>query len=511
MDTVGLILGGVIGVLVGAVAGWLLADRKSRIALASMQTDLAVAQERSKDALSDLQIARTTLEEQRSDLTILQSDRASLEARLNAEKEQVAMLRDNVASTLASLKSVQEELNKRMQERSTLTANLEAEKKSLADQREQLAAMSVRLKESFSELSVEALKQNTGQFMTLAEQKFKTLQTEAAGSLEQKKAEMQQILQPMQQTLDLYKTKLDDIEKSRSQAYVDIKQHLTEVATTQKNLSVETRQLVQALRKPQGRGRWGELTLKRLFEMAGMANRVTFLEQVTTDDGKYRPDCIVELPDERQVIIDSKCVIDAFLDASECTDEALRATHLVRHAKQIRSRMEELSKKAYWDQFDKAPDFVVMFLPGEAFLYAAVELEPDLIEDALTSRVIVAAPSALLGLLRIIEHGWRQKQIEQSANEIRDLAGALYERINKLASHFSKLGDAINSVNKRYNETVGSLEKNVLSSARKMSELGIGDGKPPVAELEEVNEHVRDLSSKSWVALPETVESEKSA
>lgn len=510
MEIVSFIVGGGIGVLVGGATGWLLADRKSRLNVSALQTELAVAQERSRDASAELQTARSTLDEHRRDLSVLQRDHASLETNLKNEKEQVVALRQGVMAAQGTLQTVQEELNHRLQERSTLLANLEAEKKSLADQREQLTVISNRLKETFSELSVKALQENTGQFMTLAEQKFKTLQTEAAGSLEQKKAEMQQILQPMQQTLDLYKTKLDAIEKSRSEAYVDIKQHLTEVATTQKNLSVETRQLVQALRKPQGRGRWGELTLKRLFEMAGLANRVTFLEQVTTEDGKYRPDCIVQLPDKRQVIIDSKCVIDAFLDATECTDEALRATHLARHAKQIRTRVDELSKKAYWEQFEQSPDFVVMFLPGEPFLYAAVELDASLIEDALKNRIIVAAPSALLGLLRIIEHGWRQKQIEQSAHEIRDLAGALYERINKLASHFTKLGEAINTVNKRYNETVGSLERNVLSSARKMSELGIGDGTPPVAELEEVAGHVRDLSSKSWTALPESVESETS-
>lgn len=505
MDMVWLILGLTIGAAVGAVVGWLIADRKSRAGLATMQTELAVAKERERDAIAQLDTQRTTLDALRGDVSSLQQSRASLDAMLQSEKQALLESREATAHAHATAEAARTLVGKLENERSTLVANLEAEKKALQEQRDQLASLGARLREAFAELSVEALKKNTDTFFNLAEQKFKTLQTEAAGSLEQKKAEMAQIITPMQQTLEAYKTKLDDIEKARGQAYVDIKQHLTEVATTQKNLSVETRQLVQALRKPQGRGRWGELTLRRLFEMAGLADRVMFTEQVTTDDGKLRPDCIVQLPDNRQVIVDSKCVIDAFLDATECSDDVLRRGHLVRHAQQVRSRVSELSRKAYWEQFEHAPDFVVLFLPGEPFLYAAVEIDPTLIEDALKDRIIVAAPSSLLGLLRIIEHGWRQKQIEQSATEIRDLAGTLYERINKMADHFIKLGRAINGVNDKYNDTVASLERMVLPAARKMSEMGIGDGQSNVKELDEIEGHVRDLSRKSWKELPESV------
>jgi DNA recombination protein RmuC len=506
MEILWLILGGVIGVAIGGVIGWLACERRARNASASMQSELAVAQERARDANATLQEHRSTLEALRGDLSILQQDRASLEAKLHAERDVAQAARESSEKSQAQLTGAREELGQIMQERSTLAANLEAERKSLAEQRDQLTTLSNRLREAFAELSVEALKRNTDQFMNLAEQKFKTLQTEAAGSLEQKKAEMAQILQPMQQTLDQYRTKLDDLEKARGAAYVDIKQHLTEVATTQKNLSVETRQLVQALRKPQGRGRWGELTLRRLFEMAGLADRVTFHEQVSVDEGRLRPDCVVQLPEDRQVIVDSKCVIDAFLDAAECADEETRRTHLARHAQQVRTRIAELSRKAYWEQFERAPDFVVLFLPGEPFLYAAMEHDPTLVEDALNQRIIVAAPSALLGLLRIIEHGWRQKQVEQSANEIRDLASTLYERINKMADHFARLGKAINSVNDKYNDTVASLERMVLPAARRMSEMGIGDGQTPVKDLDEIEGHVRDLSRKSWKELPAATE-----
>ncbi len=505
MEFVWFILGAAIGGAVGAVVGWLIADRRASGGFAAMQAELAVAQERARDAEGELKSQQSTLDALRGDLSQLQQDRASLDARLSAEKENVIAARELAITTQASLDGVRGELSALLQERSTLLANLEAERKSLQEQREQLGDLSNRVRQSFAELSVEALKKNTDQFINLAEQKFKTLQTEAAGSLEQKRSELAQLLQPMTQVLDQYKEKLDAIERARADAYTNISKELASVAATQQNLSRETTQLVQALRKPQGRGRWGELTLKRLFEMAGMTQHVTFSEQVsvTTEDGRLRPDCVVHLPEERQVIVDSKCVVDAFLDASTCEDESLRRGHFARHAQQVRSRVAELSSKAYWERFEKATDYVVLFLPGEAFLYAAVEFDPMLIEDALNQRVIIASPTTLLGLLRVIEHAWRQKLIEANANEIRDLGATLYERISKMADHFQKLGDAINKAGDRYNDTLGSLERMVLPAARKMSEMGVGNQQATIGELDETKGHVRELSTKSWKSLPE--------
>lgn len=497
------LVGLIVGTVGGGLVGWLVAVHRMRLRLSAVETELVLVRQREQDATKQARENHTLVEQLRGDISGLQQERASLAASLQNQQQRFHELQETYQHTRTQLESVRDQLTQLSNERATLLANLEAEKKSLQDQREQLNIMSNRLKETFAELSVEALKKNTDQFIKLAEQNFKTLQTEAVGSFDQKKAEMAQLIQPMQQTLEAYKIKLDEIEKVRGQAYMDIKQHLTEVATTQKNLSVETRQLVQALRKPHGRGRWGELTLKRLFEMAGLTERVTFMEQVTTEDGSQRPDCIVHLPDQRQIIIDSKCVIDAFLDAHECIDDDLRRSHLSRHARQVRDRLNELSKKAYWSQFKETPDFVVLFLPGEAFLYAAVEVDPTLIEDALQQRVIIAAPSALLGLLRIIEHGWRQKQIEQSATAIRDLGNQLYERINRMVDHFAKLGKAIETLNERYNSTVGSLERNVLPAARKMSEMGIGGGQSTIDELCEVEINPRHLSTRAWKSLPE--------
>ena len=465
MDVLWLVLGLIVGGGVAAGVTVLVVERRSKASLAAAQTELAVATERAAEAQRRAAEGVQTTDSLRQQLSALQQDRASVLAQLNAEKE------------------------------------------NLQQQRELLNDAKTRLRESFAEVSGEALRNNSKHFFEVAEQTFKTLQTEASGALDERKSQIDQMLQPMKIVLDQYKEKLDSIEKSRVDAYVTIRENLAAVAATQQNLSVETKQLVTALRRPQGRGRWGELTLKRLFEMAGMTERVTFFEQVNvnTEGGRLRPDCIVHLPEDRQVIVDSKCVIDAFLDASCCDDDTARQQHLVRHAGQVRSRVAELSQKAYWDSFEKATDYVVLFLPGEAFLYAAVEQDPDLIETALNQRVIVASPSTLLGLLRVIEHGWRHKIIEENAQEIRKLGATLYERVVKLADNFETLGGAISRVTSAYNDTVGSLEKRVLPAARKMAEMGVGGKDAELPVMKEVDDHTRALNARSWKALPEAV------
>ena len=515
MDVISLIVGIASGGAIVGVVVWLVNDRTHRSAQASQATELALLRQREQDLQQLTAASRQTIVDAQRDASVLQQHATSLEAKLAASSQKVteqsthfAEVRDAHTQLSTRYESVRQQIEALNQRHTQTLEQLASEKRMLIEQRQQLETDRVKMRESFAELSQQALVQNSKTFIETAEQRFKLLQTEAAGSLEQKKLEMSNLLQPMGQLLDQYKTKLDDIEKSRGEAYLDIKSHLTQVATTQENLSKETTQLVSALRKPQGRGRWGELTLKRLFELAGMAERVTFEEQVSTDDGRLRPDCIVHLPNDRQVIVDSKCVMDAFLDATACEDETLRRAHLVRHAQQIRSRVAELSSKAYWERFEKAADYVVMFLPGEAFYHAAVEVDPTLIEDALNQRVIVTTPTTLLGLLRVIEHGWRQNLIEQSAKDIRDVAGQLYERINKVADTFAKLGKAINGVNERYNEVVGSLEKRVLPTARRLNEMGIGASDDPIKELDEVQEHVRDLSSKAWKVLPDPDEAQ---
>ena len=252
---------------------------------------------------------------------------------------------------------------------------------------------------------------------------------------------------------------------------------------------------MSALRRPNARGQWGEITLKRLVELAGMSSHCDFCEQVAVEneDGRQRPDMLINLPGSREIVIDCKVALDGFLDAAAAADEDNRKVHLQRHSQQVRARARELSAKSYWSQFKRAPEFVVMFLPGEAFLYAAVEHDGSLIEDCLKNRVIVATPTTLIALLKAIEFGWRQEEISQNAEEIRKHGKDLYDRIVTLAGHFERLGNSLATTVTHFNNTVGSLESRVVVTARKISEMGARSDKE-LPDVQPVDVQPRQLT-----------------
>jgi DNA recombination protein RmuC len=276
-----------------------------------------------------------------------------------------------------------------------------------------------------------------------------------------------------------------------------LREQLGILAETQRTLNTQTHQLVSALRRPQTRGQWGEVTLRRLVELAGMSAHCDFVEQtsVETEEGRQRPDMVVMLPADRSIVIDCKASLDAFLDATSAPDEDTRKVHLQRHCQQVRNRARELAAKSYWSQFKRSPEFVIMFLPGEAFLYAAVEQDGSIIEDTLKSRVIIATPTTLMALLRAIEFGWRQEAVTQNAEEIRKYGKELYDRIANLAGHFNKLGTNLDSAVAAYNNTLGSLETRVLVTAKKIAELGARSDKE-VPEPAVIDKRPRELSGE---------------
>lgn len=380
----------------------------------------------------------------------------------------------------------------------TLRAEVQVSAKRLADQQKLLDQTDVKLREAFASLSSEALAKNNEAFLNLAREKFTTLSTEAAGNLDERKAQIEGLLKPMHEILHQYQQRLTEMEQSRTKAYGDLRQMLGEVSNTQQQLATETLQLATALRRPQTRGQWGEMTLRRLVEMAGMSHHCDFTEQVTVENeqGRQRPDMIVNLPGDRQIVIDCKAVLDAYLDASATSDDTLRRTHLKRHANNVRARSSELSAKSYYNQFKNSPEFVIMFLPGEAFLYAAVEQDGGLIEDCMENGVILATPTTLLALLKAVGYGWRQEQITQNAEEIRQLGTMLYDRVAKVANDFTKLGGSIELAVKSYNEMLGSLESRVMVTARKIGELGARSDKE-LPELEPIDRQVRELSEST--------------
>ncbi|MGH7178768.1 MAG: DNA recombination protein RmuC [Tepidisphaeraceae bacterium] len=364
----------------------------------------------------------------------------------------------------------------------------------LTERLRQLQETEQQLGQTFAAVSSDALRQNNEAFLLLAQEKFAALSAQASGSLEQRKAQIEGMLKPMQEVLNQYQTRLGELEKSRVESYSMLREQLGTLAETQRTLHVQTSQLVSALRRPQTRGQWGEVTLRRLVELAGMTNRCDFAEQpsVDTEEGRLRPDMVVNMPGSRTIVIDCKASLDAFLDAAAANDEAQRKTHLQRHCQQVRTRAGELSAKAYWNQFSQSPEYVVMFLPGEAFLYAAVEQDGDLIEDFLKKRVIVATPTTLMALLRVVEFGWRQEQISANSEEIKRHGVELYDRIIMLATHFEKLGASLDAAVGSFNSTLGSLQSRVFVTARKLGELGAKSDRA-VPELESVDARTRHV------------------
>ncbi len=351
--------------------------------------------------------------------------------------------------------------------------------KHVEEQKALLAQARHELAESFQALSGEALKQNNEAFLNLAKTSFQTLHAEAKGDLAQRQQAIDELVKPLSETLHRYDEQLRQLEQSRQAAYGGLDQHLKSLADTQQRLQQETGNLVNALRTPAVRGRWGEITLKRVAELAGMVAHCDFLEQesVMGDDGRLRPDMIVQLPGGRQIVVDAKTVLAGYLEAYEATDDEHRVEGLRRHAAQVRLRINDLSVKAYWSQFHQAPEFVVLFLPGEQFLGAALEQDPRLIEDGFAQGVVLATPTTLMALLRAVAYGWRQERLTAHAEEAGRLGKDLYERMAILAEHLNDVGLSLGKSVLAYNKAVGSLETRILPAARRFKELGVSSEK----------------------------------
>jgi len=332
-----------------------------------------------------------------------------------------------------------------------------------------------KLTQAFTEISNRSLQSNSDTFLKLAEQKLDTQQEKANSELSHREKAVEALVKPIQDALAASQKQISELEKSRSEAYGGIKNQLEAMQLSQKSLTQETQNLVNALRRPEVRGRWGEITLRRLVELAGMVEHCDFVEQVHTESSGQilRPDMVVRMPDQRQLVVDVKTPLDAYLTAAEAADDAQRQLGLKRHAKNVRAHIRMLSSKAYWEQFDDSPEFVILFIPGDQFLSAALNEEPDLIEYALSKQIILATPTSFVALLKAVAYGWRQLSLANNAQEIRVLAEELYGRLSTFVSHMNKVGRQLASSVENYNKAVGSLERSVLPSARKFVELGV--------------------------------------
>ncbi len=340
-------------------------------------------------------------------------------------------------------------------------------------------AANAQLTRAFSELANQSLKSNSENFLRLAEQNLGAQQEKAKRELGDREKAVEDLVKPIRDALQSSQKQIAELEKSRSEAYGSIKSQLEAMQDSQKSLKQETKNLVNALRRPEVRGRWGEITLRRLVELAGMVEHCDFQEQVhTVDDGKIiRPDMIVRMPDRRVLVVDVKTPLDAYLEAVEADNDKQRKVGLKRHAKNVRAHIRMLASKTYWDQFEDSPEFVILFIPGDQFLSAALNEEPDLIEYALSKQIILATPTSLVALLKAVAYGWRQLSLADNAKEIRTLAEDLYGRLATFVGHMNRMGRQLASSVEHYNKAVGSLERNVLPGARKFVELGVREKK----------------------------------
>jgi DNA recombination protein RmuC len=331
------------------------------------------------------------------------------------------------------------------------------------------------MEQRFANLSTDALQKNHQAFINLAMENLGKFQRGAEASLQQREQSMHNMVKPIREALDKTERQVQLMEKARHQAYGALSQQIKLLAESQRHLQGETRNLVQALRRPEVRGQWGEITLKRLVELAGMVEHCDFYQQqhTKTGDTAIRPDLLVRMPGNREVVVDVKTPLDAYLSAVETTDEKQRAEFLARHMMNVRQRVKELSTKAYWEQFSHAPDFVILFIPGDQFLAAALDLDPGLLESAMSKKVILSTPTSLMALLRAIAYGWRQESLTENAEKIRALGEEMYHRLAVFSEHLAKVGRSLDNSVTHYNKAVGSFQSKLIPGAGKFREMGI--------------------------------------
>jgi len=387
-------------------------------------------------------------------------------------------------------------------EKKELSFYLESEKKQYKEKIKLLNEAQMQLKNAFDAASAQALERNNRTFLDLAKETFSKLHEKSKGDLKGREQAIEHMIKPIKDSLGHVDEKLQSLEKTRESAYQVLRHQVSDLLESQKELRMETANLVKALRTPHVRGRWGEMQLKRVVEMSGMSSHCDFLEQKSYDgdDGKLRPDMVVNLPGGKQLIIDAKVPLAAYLDAIESTDDKIKHENLKNHARQVKRHIMALSKREYWDNVKEAdtPEFVILFIPGEALFSVALEHDPTLIELGVENRVILATPATLIALLHAVAYGWKQEALSQNAKEICDAGKELYKRMADMGKHFSKLGSDLNSAVGSYNKTVGTMERRILPAARKFKELETASQQIEMKRPTEVNHVTRTLQAPEF-------------